>query len=314
MTDIFVNLKRFDVPVEYGGICPDDNPVKWAEWVIEESARLGIGRIDDLRIVYFFPEALIPAATAKAATVSPERLGRIAIGCQSVFRDDVDPEGNFGAFTSNLPAAAARCLGCNWTLVGHSEERKDKLGIMAAFDADIEKKPETALAANKALHNLLNRELIRAMGQGLNVLYCIGETAEERGDGSFEEQKARIKRILTDQILLGLAGMKESLKEGCELVIAYEPRWAIGPGKTPPGPDYIAYVSNLIKDIVLEAFGFSPKILYGGGLKRENAKDIADVATIDGGLVALTKFTQPVAFDPAEFEVIIKSYMGVSIQ
>lgn len=310
MTDIFVNLKRFDVPTSMGGICPGKSPTEWAAWVIEESVRLGLGRLDDVRIGYFFPEAILPAALTKAADYSPGELGRIIIGAQSVFREDVKAGGNFGAFTSNLPAAAAANLGCTWSMIGHSEERKDKFEIMAAYDSAVGEDAAAMQQANRALHELLNREARQAFERGLSVLFCVGETAEERGEGSFEEQRLRIKEVLSQQLIIGLAGLKEYLDSNRELIIAYEPRWAIGPGKTPPGPEYIGFVSALIKETVAASFGFTPAVLYGGGLKRENAAGIGGVETIDGGLVALTKFTQPVAFDPEEFKAIIETYQS----
>jgi triosephosphate isomerase len=91
-------------------------------------------------------------------------------------------------------------------------------------------------------------------------------------------------------------------------VIGYEPVWAIGPGKTPPNSEYIAYVSNLIKDMVNSLYGFEIQVVYGGGLKEENAGMIAGISTIDGGLVALTRFSGEIGFYVEDLKKIIENY------
>ena len=94
------------------------------------------------------------------------------------------------------------------------------------------------------------------------------------------------------------------------VVVAYEPIWAIGPGKVPPSSEYIAYVSSYIKQRVQEAHGFTPPVVYGGGLKEENAGAIAGIPSIDGGLVALTRFTGEIGFDPDGLKGIVDRYLG----
>ncbi|WP_258359499.1 triose-phosphate isomerase family protein [Moorella sulfitireducens] len=307
MKEIFVNLKRFEVPKRLGGICPIDNPKKWIEWVLEESIKYGLGKLQDIRVTFLLPEALIISAVEKLASYPPGEVKNLYLGCQGVFREDITPGGNFGAFTTNLPAAAARNLGCTWTIIGHSEERKDKLGIIERYDPSCHKSEMLKARAMQAINGIINDEVLCALKAGLKVLLCVGETAEERGEGPFDVQKPRIEAVLKAQLETSLQGI-ESETGAKKIVIGYEPVWAIGPGKTPPGKEYISFVSKTIKAIVKEKFNFDPVVVYGGGLKEENAKMIADIETIGGGLVALTRFTGEIGFEPEGLKNIITRY------
>ncbi len=309
MHEIFINLKRFDVPKELGGLCLTDDPQAWIEDIVEQTVKLGLGKLDDVSVTYTIPDALVLPAIAKLNAFPAEEIRNLAIGNQSVFRDDVTPGGNFGAFTSNTPAAAARNMGCSWSIIGHSEERKDKFEMLARFEPGVATDPALMARANDAVSLMLNEQALCAFEQGINVLFCIGETAEERGEGSFEEQKPRIEAVLKAQLEIGLQGLSEFLPD-LKVVIGYEPRWAIGPGKTPPGAEYIGYVAGFTKETVKELFGFDIPVVYGGGLKEANAKMIGGIETIDGGLVALTKFTDPIAFQPEDLKVIIETYLS----
>jgi len=99
LIEIQINLKRFDVPRELGGICPFSKPQEWIESVIEDTIKYGLGTIKDLHITYFLPEALILTAIRKLKTFQIKKTKGIDIGCQGVFRDDIKKGGNFGAFT-----------------------------------------------------------------------------------------------------------------------------------------------------------------------------------------------------------------------
>jgi len=306
---IFVNLKRFEVPREMGGICPMDDPAEWIEYVIEKSVELELGTLDpsELRLIYLLPEALILPAVRKLRSYPEGERRTIEVGSQSVFREDISPGGNFGAFTTNLPPAAARNLRCTWSIIGHSEERKDKLGLLGSFEPSVADDPDLGLRAQETVDKIINQEVQGALEAGLDVLLCIGETADERGEGDFAEQKPRIEMVLKRQVSLGLKDAQSRLSER-RIVIGYEPIWAIGPGKTPPEQEYISYVSRYIKTAVEEEFGFEPAVVYGGGLKEENAGMIAQIETIDGGLVALTRFTGQIGFYPEELKKIIEKY------
>lgn len=306
-TEIFVNLKRFDVPVSRGGICPEEHPADWIRSVIRRTVELGLGRNPDVWLTYLLPESLLFVALEELDKISEDDRRYLAVGCQGVFREDVVPGGNFGAFTTNLPASAAAAIGATWSIVGHSEERKDKLGLLSAYDPEIETNPAHRSRARVVVDEIVNAETARALGVGLNVLFCIGETEEDRGAGSFDEQKPRITAALRTQIAKGLAGVSGA-PGSSRVVIGYEPIWAIGPGKTPPDAAYIDFVARFVKDACLKEHGFEPPVVYGGGLKEANASSLGALGSLSGGLVALTTFTPPIGFDPADLAIIAAKF------
>lgn len=308
MVEIFVNLKRFDVPKELGGICTEADPTKWIASIIRKTIEFGLGKSDKVHLTFLLPESLLIPAIKEVRLYPRSETGSLDIGPQSVFRENITPGGNFGAFTSNLPAAAAAHMGCTWTMIGHSEERKDKYDMIAEYDPSILSKSENMKRANHAINALLNRSVLKALESDINVLLCVGETAEERGEGSFNEQKPRIMEVLRSQLEIGLKDT-DRFYPSKKIVIGYEPRWAIGPGKIPPGADYIAFVSGFIRDEVDRLYGYELPIVYGGGLKEENAKMLSDIKRIDGGLIALTRFTGDIGFEPEGLKTIIEKYL-----
>lgn len=307
MREIFINLKRFDVPKSMGGICLVDDSKMWIVKVMKEAVETGLGKLVGINITFLLPESLIITAKETLSKYQESNTKTINIGSQGVFRENVKVGGNFGAFTTNLPAAAAKSLGCTWSIIGHSEEKKDKLGIIERFESFSHERVDTSEKAAKAVNSLINDEVICALDTGINVLMCVGETADERGSGSFEEQKPRIQKVLEIQLEMGLKDVEGYLANN-KIVIGYEPIWAIGPGKTPPGAEYIGFVSAFIKSVVKEKFNFDPIVVYGGGLKEENAGMIASIGTIGGGLVALTKFTGNIGFEVEDLKKIIGKY------
>ncbi len=277
MKHIFLNLKRFDVPVELGGVNRLAPMADWGRAVVE-GTQAGLAHYDpaEVEFVQFFPEAHLLSAAAARCEGS-----RVEVGCQSVYRQDVAPGGNFGAFTSNRPAAAAKALGCTAALIGHCEERNDKAGVLA----------EAGVTDTAAVNRLLNQEILCAQKQGLKVLYCIGEKSEEQ---------ERWQEVLGEQMDIGLAGVDKS-----KVVIAYEPIWSIGPGKTPADKPYIEKIARFVKE---RTGGLD--VVYGGGLKTDNAEMLASIPEIDGGLIALTRFAGEIGFYPNEYLDIIRLYLG----
>ena len=277
MKHIFLNLKRFDVPVELGGVNRLAPVTQWAKTIVEGTQE-GLKKYDPAKVefVQFFPEAHILNAAAALCQGSP-----VQVGCQSLYRADTAVGGNFGAFTTNRSASIAKALGCGWTLIGHCEERNDKNGILA----------EAGVTDTAAVNRLLNQEIKAAIARGLKVLYCIGEKSEEQ---------AAWQEVLGEQLDVGLDGVDKS-----QVVIAYEPIWSIGPGKTPADKPYIEKIARFVKE---RTGGLD--VVYGGGLKSDNAEMLASIAEIDGGLIALTRFAGEIGFYPDEYLEIIQKYLG----
>ena len=276
MKYIFLNLKRFDIPPELGGVNRLALPQMWGQTIVDRTQ----GGLEAYRgkaeFVDFFPEAhLISAVGAR----TPDSL--VEIGCQGVFREDTSIGGNFGAFTTNRPAHIAAALGCGWTLIGHCEERADKAGILA----------EAGVTDIVAVNRLLNKQIKAAQAAGLKVLYCIGEKSEEQ---------AQWQEVLGAQLSIGLDGVDMD-----KTVIGYEPIWSIGPGKTPADKPYIEKIARFVKE---KTGGMD--VVYGGGLKTDNAEMLASISEINGGLIALTRFSGEIGFYPEEYLEIIRLYLS----
>lgn len=280
MKHIFLNLKRFEIPVEMGGVNRLAPVAEWGRTIIEQTQD-GLAKYDphEVEFTMFLPEAHLLGARSARKPGSAVKLGG-----QGVYRLDTAVGGNFGAFTTNRPAAALCALGCESVLIGHCEERNDKTGILA--EAGV-----AGTAAADAVNRLLNQEIKCAVARGLNVLYCIGEKSEEQSVW---------QEVLGRQLSIGLDGVDRS-----KVVIAYEPIWSIGPGKTPADKPYITKIARFVK----EAIG-GIEIVYGGGLKTDNAAMLASIPEIDGGLIALTRFSGEIGFYPDEYLDIIRLYMG----
>jgi triosephosphate isomerase len=162
-----------------------------------------------------------------------------------------------GAFTGEVSAPMLKDL-CEYVIIGHSERR-------AMFGETDE---------------TVNKKVIAALGAGLLPIVCVGETLEENESGQTE---AVVDRMVRE----GLKGL--SNEEATKIVVAYEPVWAIGTGKTAT-PDQANDVhKNVVRPILREMFGEEigngMRILYGGSVKPSNAAELFGQSDIDGGLI-----------------------------
>ncbi|MBE5950509.1 MAG: triosephosphate isomerase [Lachnospiraceae bacterium] len=276
MKHIYLNLKRFDVPTEFGGVNRIAPMTEWASYIVKQTQEeLKKYNRDEVEFGMYFPELHVLNAVSAKSEDSP-----VKVGCQGIYRADTAVGGNFGAFTTNRSASSMVAAGCETVIIGHCEERNDKAGILA----------EAGVTDTDAINRLLNQEIKCAIARGMTVLYCIGEKSEEQ---------ERWEEVLGKQLEIGLQDVDTS-----KVVIAYEPIWSIGPGKTPAGKDYITKIARFVKE---KTGGMD--IVYGGGLKQENAAMLASIDEIDGGLIALTRFQGEIGYYPDEYLEIIRLYM-----
>lgn len=277
MKHIFLNLKRFDVPAAMGGVNRIAPINEWGGYIVSHTQET-LKKYDpaEVSFVQFFPEAHLLNAAAARCENSP-----VQIGCQGVYRANISVGGNFGAFTTNRPAAAVKAMGIGAAIIGHCEERNDKAGILS----------EAGITDAKAIDRILNQEIKQAVESGMTVLYCIGEKDTELDHWS---------EVLGQQLEIGLDGVDKS-----KVVIGYEPIWSIGPGKTPAGKEYITKIARFVKEVT-----GGMDVVYGGGLKTDNAEMLASIPEIDGGLIALTRFQGEIGFYPDEYLEIIRTYLG----
>lgn len=210
---------------------------------------------------------LCPAFTAISAVSHAVSGSQIAIGAQNMHWE-AD-----GAYTGEISAAMLRDLYCRYVILGHSERRQ----YFGETDASVNKKTHAALAA------------------GLKPIVCVGETLEER-------EADQIESVITTQINGGLAGLTSvQLKN---VIIAYEPVWAIGTGKTATpeqAQDVHAMIRGLLAKLSDKATADSVRIQYGGSMKPGNAAELLSKPDIDGGLIG------GAALDAQSFIDIVKA-------
>ena len=166
-------------------------------------------------------------------------------------------EQNFGAFTGEICAGMLKEFSVRYVILGHSERRQHQ-------------KESNALIARKAA---------AAHGASLKPIVCVGETLAEREEGQTD-------KVLETQVRGSLAGLTK--EQMVETVIAYEPVWAIGTGKTATtqqAQDAHAFIRSLLVKIFDEAVAKKVRIQYGGSVKPANARELMGQPDVDGALV-----------------------------
>ncbi len=164
---------------------------------------------------------------------------RIEVGAQNCHESDT-----YGAFTGFVNSKMLKNVGANYVIIGHSENR-----------------------LNGENDKLINHKIKNALKSGLKVIFCIGETLSQK-------RKKNTKKILNRQIKIGLKNIRNN-----NVIIAYEPVWAIGSGLIPKLEelsDIINYIKNLTKKY---------KVLYGGSVNTKNILELRSINNIDGFLI-----------------------------
>jgi len=207
-----------------------------------------------------------PPYLAVNAAVEAAKGSNVAVGAQNLYWEKE------GAFTGEVSAGMILATGCTHVIIGHSERRQ----YFGETDDSVNLKLKSALEA------------------GLTPIVCVGEVLEEREAGLTDD-------VLRRQCLRAFHAI--SGKKASRLVVAYEPVWAIGTGKTAT-PQMASDAHAIIRAEAAKAFGqeFSTalRILYGGSVKPENAKALMSEEEIDGGLVG------GASLDPKSFSAIVK--------
>ena len=194
--------------------------------------------------------ALCVPAVCIPAAVRAMRETRVGIGAENC---NANPS---GAYTGEISTSMLTDAGCKYVIVGHSERR-----AMGETDADV------------------NAKALAALDAGLVPIICCGESLEQREAGITEEW-------ITMQIKTGLASIGEDKIR--KMIIAYEPIWAIGTGKTAT-PEQAEEVCENIRAVIRKLYGAKVaraiSILYGGSMNEKNAYDLLAQPDIDGGLI-----------------------------
>jgi len=231
----------------------------------------GIGSVKEVDV------AVCPPFPYLVAVGSALGVSNIALGAQDVFYEDN------GAYTGEVSTMMLKDVGCRYVIAGHSERRH----VIGETD------------------EIVNRKVLQALSDGLDVIFCVGELLEEReGEQTLDVVKRQVTR--------GLEGVGRSWTDGLtlsdRLTIAYEPVWAIGTGKTAT-PDQAQEVHAMVRGLVAELYDSSlaeqMRIQYGGSVKPANAADLLAKEDIDGALVG------GASLKAKDFADIVRAGMGV---
>lgn len=230
-------------------------PIIAANWKMHKTIKEALEFVDDFKILVAnisdVEIVLCAPYTALAAVAEKLAGSSIKLGAQNMYHQEK------GAFTGEIAPGMLLELNTRYVIIGHSERRE----IFGETD------------------ELIREKTIKALQVGLTPILCVGETLEEREKG-FTEAKCR------KQIEAALKGLDKNL--AAQVVIAYEPIWAIGTGKTASSSDAeetIAFIRSLLVGIFDEATAQAIRIQYGGSVKPENAKELMAQPNIDGALV-----------------------------
>lgn len=245
-------------------------PIIAGNWKLNLTQKLAVKLVREIHYNLPFPgevEVIVtPTFLSLSAVAQQLKDSYISIGAQNLYFEDE------GAYTGECSGKFIKDAGADFVLIGHSERRK------IFFETN----------------DIVNKKIKAALRNNLTPIMCIGETLEERDSGMVET-------VIQKQILEGLTNLTESEIKG--LIIAYEPVWAIGTGKT-ASPEQVEEVHKIIRDLLCSKFGetaHSTRILYGGSVNSSNSKKLLSLPNVDGALVG------GASLNAVEFIKIIKN-------
>jgi triosephosphate isomerase len=224
-------------------------------WKMHKTVGEALDLVRDLKAGLPVSEAVevvvAPPHTALQAVAGELRGSVVQVAAQNLHWADQ------GAYTGEVSPLMLRDAGCRQVIVGHSERRQ----LFGETDESV------------------NRKIRACLSHGLGPVFCVGETLKEREEG-------RVEEVLSRQIREGLRGL--SGEEAACGVIAYEPVWAIGTGRTAT-PETAQQVHGFIRELLAEIYdknlASGKRIVYGGSLTPETARGLLDQPDIDGGLI-----------------------------
>ena len=227
-------------------------PIIAGNWKMNKTVAQAVELINELKplVAKSKPEVVVCVPYTDLWAVKEAIKGsKIKLGAENVAWADS------GAFTGEISAEMLKEIGVEYVIIGHSE-RRQYFG-------------ETDQTVNMRLHQALKNDL--------KPIVCVGETLTER-------EKNKTKKVLKKQVLEGL----KDVSDFSNIVIAYEPVWAIGTGKTATAEDAnktIGFIRSLVKKTWGSEVAKSLRIQYGGSMKPTNAKELMAMRHIDGGLI-----------------------------
>jgi triosephosphate isomerase len=229
-------------------------PIIAGNWKMHKTVAEGVAFINAVKdeIVGTDVEALVCAPfTLLPSLVEAAKGTGVKIGAQNMHFEDK------GAFTGEVSADMLLDIGVTHVIIGHSERRQ----YFAETDETV------------------NKKVIKALAKGLVPILCCGETLEQREAG---ETKALCK-VQIEKAFEGI-----SAADATKVVVAYEPIWAIGTGKTASSQDandVISYIREVLEGIYSDEVSEEVRIQYGGSVKPSNVEEIMNESDIDGALV-----------------------------
>lgn len=242
----------------------------WKMYKTSQEAAVLAGKISDsLGDVTRVDVIVCPPSVSLLPVYEKIKSGHVRLGAQNIYHE------NEGAFTGEVSAPMIKEIGCKYVIVGHSERRT----IFGETDKAVNQKARACFNWN------------------LTPIICVGETLAQR-------EADKTEMVVRSQVEGSLEGITE--EQILKSVIAYEPVWAIGTGKTAT-PGQANDVHGLIRGIVREKFSdecaSALRILYGGSVKPDNAEGLMGQGDIDGALVG------GASLDSASFREIVKASM-----
>lgn len=231
------------------------------KYLIAGNWKMNLLRDSSVALIHEVLDVLVPNEKVEVAVCPPAvylhdvgaalRGSHVALGAQNMHHEAS------GAFTGEVSGPMLKDLGCQYVILGHSERRQ----LFGETDASV------------------NQKITAAFANDLTPIVCVGETLEQRESNTTTQ-------VIAEQVTGSLAGLDAA--QGAKLVIAYEPVWAIGTGKTasPAQAEEVhAQIRQLLNELFGEATAQSIRIQYGGSVKPDNAVELLGQPNIDGALV-----------------------------